>query len=182
MGVAHYAVEELLANFDADKIDQGIAYTKEKLKEGTVKDSAAFVIASIKRAFVDPQAHEKAKEAEALRLREERENALYALRQRWENIKQQYNDAQSRVVENALKNMTAEELDAYKQQFVQSTAYNLMKGRVNESEASKKSFFLGHMRTQLAIDTFEVWAQKNGVDVSEFPAIMLSEVRSTVYL
>ncbi len=49
MGVAMFTVEKLLASFDPNRIDQGIAYTLEKQKDGSVKDVAAFVIAAIER-------------------------------------------------------------------------------------------------------------------------------------
>jgi hypothetical protein len=177
MGVAHFAIDELLANYDADKINQGIAYTLEKKKDGTVKDTAGFVIMAIKRGFIDAQAQEKAREAEALRIRQEKERAYDNLKRQCQTVKKQYEDWKTQEVNEALQNMTAEQLNGHSRRFIESPVYQTLYPMLLKNEDSKKHHFLLHLRQNLGLDTFDVWAIKNGVDVSVYPDEMLKEMR-----
>ncbi|MDO9103688.1 MAG: RepB family plasmid replication initiator protein [Methylovulum sp.] len=164
MGVTRVVAVQLAKEFGGERIDRAIAYTKEKQKEGHVKKQAAFVVVAIQRDFIDPQAEERARGAEILRLHEEREK----LKKRWEEIKTQYGKWKAGAVELALLEMTTEEVEEEKRQFMDSIN-GVMRSAIQKNKQSEKRHFLLYLREKLSLDTLEAWAQKNAVDLSAFP-------------
>lgn len=163
MDVTRAVAVQLAEEFDGERIDRAIAYTKEKQKEGYVKNQAAFVVVAIQRSFVDPQAEERARGAEVLRLYEEREK----LKKRWEEIKAQYEKWKAGAVELTLLEMTVEEIEQEKREFMESIN-GVMRSAIQKNKQSEKRHFLLYLRQKLPLDTLETWAQKNTVDLSVF--------------
>lgn len=164
MGVTRLIAEQLAGEFSKERIDRAISITKEKQKEGHLKNPAAFVVVAIKKDFVDSKAQEKAKEIEILRLQEERER----LKKQWEGLRTQYGEWKSRAVEEALLGMTIEEVEEEKRQFMASMN-GVIKNAIRKSKESEKRHFLLYLRERLSLDSFDVWARKNTMDLSVFP-------------
>lgn len=165
MGVTRSVAEELAAEFDQERIARGIAYTNAKQKEGHLKDPAAFVVVAIQKDFTDSKARENAKKAEERRLQAEREK----LKKQWESITAQYKEWKSRAVDEAILGMAVEELEGYKREFEASSVHGVMKNIYGKKKDAENRHFLVYMREKLPLDSLDVWAQKNAVDLSAFP-------------
>lgn len=161
LGVTSAVAVDLVADYDAERIERCISLTKEN---SHVINPAAFVVVAIQRGFIDLKAEEKAKGAELLRLAEEREQ----LKKSWEKVKGRYEDWKTRAVNAALQEMATAEVEEYRRQFMDSQK-GVMRDAINRSEESKKRHFLLYMRGNLSLDSLDVWARKNAVDLSVFP-------------
>ncbi|POZ49798.1 replication initiation protein [Methylovulum psychrotolerans] len=161
LGVTSAVAVDLVAEYDAERIERCISLTKEN---SHVKNQAAYVVVAIQRGFIDPKAEEKAKGAELLRLAEQREQ----LKKSWEKVKARYEDWKTRAVDAALQEMATAEIEEYRRQFMNSQK-GVMRDAINRSEESKKRHFLLYMRGKLSLDSLDVWALKNAVDLSAFP-------------
>lgn len=161
LGVTSAVAVDLVAEYDVERIERCISLTKEN---SHVINPAAYVVVAIQRGFNDPKAEEKAKGAELLRLAEEREQ----LKKSWEKVKARYEDWKTRAVNAALQEMATAEVEEYRRQFMDSQK-GVMRDAINRSEESKKRHFLLYMRGNLSLDSLDVWARKNAVDLSAFP-------------
>ena len=68
----------------------------------------------------------------------------------------------------ALLVMTEKEVEEKKRQFMASIN-GVILNVIKKNKESEKRHFLLHMGEQLSLDTLEVWAQKNNMDLSVFP-------------
>jgi hypothetical protein len=165
LGVTRVAAVQLADVFDGERIDRAIAYTEEKQKTGDLKNQAAFVVTAIQKDFTDTQAQEKAKKVETVRLGRE----LEQLKEQWEAIKTRYGEWKTGALEEALLEMTAEEADEYRRQFSEAVNSGVMHEVFSKNKGAENRHFLLYLRQQLPLDTLDVWAQKNAVDLSVFP-------------
>jgi plasmid replication initiation protein len=163
MGVTRAVAIQLAADFDGERIERAITITEEKQKTGHLNNPAAFVVVAIQKNFIDSKAEERAKGEEILRLHGEREK----LKKRWEEIKTQYGKWKAGAIEAALLGMTAAEAEEKKRQFMASLN-SVIRDVIKKNKESEKRHFLLHMGEQLPLDTLEIWAQKNDMDLSAF--------------
>jgi plasmid replication initiation protein len=164
MGVTRSTAEQIAAEFDQERIERAIAYTKGKQQEGGVKNAAAFVVTAIKKDYTDALAAEKRKKAEALRLQREKDK----LKKDWLAIKTKYSDWKMQAIEAALSGMTAEEQEGHRQQFSETPAYGMMMDVFRKNKTIQHRLFLTFMSDRVPLDTLEQWAQKNALDLSVF--------------
>jgi plasmid replication initiation protein len=63
MGVTRTTAQELTAEFDPERIDRGIAYTKNQQKRDKLKNPASFVVTAIKKDYTDGRVEEVRRKA-----------------------------------------------------------------------------------------------------------------------
>jgi plasmid replication initiation protein len=163
MGVTRFVAEQLATEFDKERIERGIAYTKEK--NGTLKDPAAFVVVAIQKEYTDSKSKEKEKKVEVLQLQLDQEK----LKKEWQKIKSQYEAWKKDAAESILFEMPVETIENYKQQFIASLANNsVILNAIRKNKDTEKRHFLLYMYQHLTLDSLETWAQKNAIDLSVF--------------
>lgn len=164
VGVTRAVAVQLVADYDGERIELAFTVMQINKAQGIVKNPAAFIVVAIQRDFTDPKAQERAKGAELVRLHAEREK----LRKGWEEVKAQYGNWKVGTVEALLLGMTEAEAAEEKRIFSE-TLKGPMENIYKKNKEAKWRHFVQYMAGRLNVDTLEVWAEKNGVDLAAFP-------------
>jgi hypothetical protein len=160
-GVTRKAAEELVKEYDEERINAALAYAQTLQQEGKLSNPAGFVVEAIKNDYRDNQAEERERLEKAQREAKDKEEKA----RRWEAFKASYAGARKVAFNEWFALLPEEEVRESRQTYIQSLPPILGKHKGN---GVIERMFLSSLESRLVFPTLREWARQNQVDVTEF--------------
>jgi plasmid replication initiation protein len=161
-GVTRKAAEELVKEYDEERINAALAYAHVLQRDGKLNNPAGFVVEAIKNKYRDNQAEER----ERLEKTEKEAKVQEEKMKRWEGIKTSYASARKVAFDMWYASLSEEEIRESRETYMQNLPPILL-GRKGKNGMVER-MFLSSLESGLAFPTLREWAQQSRLDVTEF--------------
>jgi plasmid replication initiation protein len=161
IGVTQRTAENMVNEYDGERIQAAIDYTEALRKEGKVNNPAGFVVEAIKNDYRDNQAEERERQEKALQEAKAREERV----RRWEQIKGSHLQARKAAFEIWYSKLNEKEEEELRREYFE-TLPPMLKKLKNKGMVEK--MFLGHLESLVSFPALREWAEQNYLDIAEF--------------